>query len=470
MDESTTYPVPPAAIVVPLLALITLVLDTPPFVWHIRNRNVAASSLVFWIILTNLMNFINALLWPTDDIAQWWPGQILCDIEVKLMTAVYIGVVGSLVCIMRNLARVLNTENTVLYPSKAQKRRRAAIDMLLCFGVPCYMMIAHYIVQPSRYYIFAIAGCTPPVDRSWPKLVLMFIWPPIFSLVVVYYSVLVIHRMRKYRKEFSSILVSSNSNLTKNRFLRLFLMSVALIVVFLPVQAYLLYQNSIVPMLPYSWDLVHGDDWGDIMLFPTGGVVAFDRWIQIAFGFAIFLFFGTGQDAKEMYREWLLAIGCGRIFPSLHRSSQGGGNLTSLFGSQTSSIGSRTRLLVQKLSRHSIVHLPSKTPPPSNSAGTPSPTSERKPFGQLSPISEQGDRFSASTVTFTAPQVSPSEPVRAHARSPWLKNFLVNTHLAAPNRRMGAGLGLYGVAIEPRLGTTSDSTRRDKAEKGDSLA
>ena len=187
MDEYISFPVSPAAVAVPLLALITLILDTPPLVWHIRNRHLAAASLVFWIILTNLMNFINALLWPTDNIATWWHGKVLCDIEVKLMTAVYIGVVGSLLCIMRNLARVLDTENTVLYSSKAQKRRQLALDLTLCFGVPCYFMVAHYIVQPSRYYVFAVAGCTPPVDRSWPKLVLLFIWPPIFCLVVVYY-------------------------------------------------------------------------------------------------------------------------------------------------------------------------------------------------------------------------------------------------------------------------------------------
>ena len=188
MPQSTTYPVPPAAIAVPLLAFATLILDMPPLVWHIRNRNLAAASLVSWILLTNLMNFVNALLWPTDDVANWWPGYVFCDMEVKLMTAVYIGVVASMVCIMRNLAKVLDTKNTVLYPSRAQRKRQTAIDLLSCFGLPGYMMVAHYIVQPNRYYIFTIAGCTPSFDRSWPKLVLIFIWPPIFCLVVVYYS------------------------------------------------------------------------------------------------------------------------------------------------------------------------------------------------------------------------------------------------------------------------------------------
>ena len=187
MAESS-FPVFPAAVAVPVLALIALIIDIPPLTWHIRNRNLAASSLVCWVMLSNLMNFINALIWPTDDTAKWWGGSGLCDVEVKLMIAVTFGFVGALVCIMRNLAKVLNTKRTVLSPSRAQIRRETAIECLLCFGGPIYSIAVHYIVQPSRYYIFAISGCTPSYDNSWPKVVLILIWPPLLGVVVVYYS------------------------------------------------------------------------------------------------------------------------------------------------------------------------------------------------------------------------------------------------------------------------------------------
>ena len=184
----STFPVTPGTVAVPLLALVALTIDIPPFFWHIRNRNLAASSLVFWVFLSNLMNFINALVWPTDDVQNWWDGLVLCDIEVKLMIGATVGVVGSLACIMRNLARVLDTDRTVMSPSKAQRRRHTAIQLLFCFGGSLYLMLVHYVVQPNRYYIFAISGCTSSFDNSWPKLVLVLIWPPILCLVVVYYS------------------------------------------------------------------------------------------------------------------------------------------------------------------------------------------------------------------------------------------------------------------------------------------
>ena len=187
MDEST-FPVTPNSVAVPILALITLIIDFPPFIWHIRNRNLAASSLVFWIVITNFMNFVNPLIWPTDDIQHWWHGQVFCDIEIKIMMAANFGVVGSMACIMRNLAKALDTEHAVLSPSKAQRRRQIIIDCFFCFGGSVYVVLIHYIVQPNRYYIFAISGCTSSFDNSWPKLVLVFIWPPIICLVDAYYS------------------------------------------------------------------------------------------------------------------------------------------------------------------------------------------------------------------------------------------------------------------------------------------
>ena len=177
----------PVAIAVPLLSFMTLVLNVPPFIWHVKNRNLPATCLVFWVVISNLFNFINALIWPTDDVTNWWHGAVLCDIEVKLTNAATLGLTGSVACIMRSLAMALDTKRTVLMHSRAQRRRQLAFEMIFCFGLPVYMIIIHYVVQPSRYYIFAIAGCTPSFDNSWPSVVLVYIWPPIFCLVDAYY-------------------------------------------------------------------------------------------------------------------------------------------------------------------------------------------------------------------------------------------------------------------------------------------
>ena len=176
------------AVVVPTLAFLIILFCIPPFVWHVKNRNLAASSLVFWIVLTNLFNFVNSLIWTNDDLDAWWRGYVLCDIEVKLMNAANVGIPSSVTAIMRSLALVLDTERTVLRPTSAQRKRKLALDILLCFGGPAYVILVHYFVQNIRYYIFAISGCVPGFDNSWPSIVLVHIWSPVFSLVDVYYS------------------------------------------------------------------------------------------------------------------------------------------------------------------------------------------------------------------------------------------------------------------------------------------
>ena len=186
MDQSTI--VSASAIAVPLLSFIALIIDLPPLVWHIRNHNLAASCLVFWVMVDNFMNLTNALIWPTDDIATWWNGKIFCDIQVKLRAAVGIGCVSTLVSIMRSLAKILDTENTVLSPSKGYKRKEVVIDLLLCVGLPISMMPMQYIVQPTRYWIMTVMGCIAPADRSWPSIVLVAMWPLLASIGAVYNS------------------------------------------------------------------------------------------------------------------------------------------------------------------------------------------------------------------------------------------------------------------------------------------
>ena len=321
----------------PILSLIAIFLDIPPFVWHVKNRNLPAASLVFWILLPLSFDFINALIWPTDDTSKWWCGYGLCDVEVKFLLASTTGLPGSLAGIMRNLALILDTENTVLVQSLTQRRKKLVAEILLSFGFPIYMICIHYIVQPTRYYIFAIAGCVTSFDDSWPTVILVWIWPSLLCFMAAYYSsksipspffwsyssfvVLVTVRMLKYRRDFSSILESSNSNLTKSRFKRLFFMSATMVLIVLPVELYTLYRSVSFPLIQYDWKAIHGSSWSEIIMVPTGGKVFYDHWIHIAIAFALFFFFGLGKDAIRMYRRWLSKVGFDAIFPLLREDS-----------------------------------------------------------------------------------------------------------------------------------------------------
>lgn len=184
MDDHKRYP---QAVVLPVLSFFSIILAIPPLVLHGKNRNFPATTLIFWSIIFNLFNIINAFIWPTDDMAPRWDGAGLCDIEVKLMAASYMGIPGSLVCIFRSLAVVLDTDRATLVPSKGQRWRNRFMEILFCVAVPVVAMITQTVWQKSRYILYAISGCVNDYDESWVSFMLAWIWPPIICLIAAYY-------------------------------------------------------------------------------------------------------------------------------------------------------------------------------------------------------------------------------------------------------------------------------------------
>lgn len=93
---------------------------------------------------------------------------------------------------------------------------------------------------------------------------------------------------------------------------------------------------SMYPFWYYCNEMVlRGGDYqynlGMIFTFPSGGEVHIDKWGQIAMGYVTFLLFGTGTDAHNTYKKMLLAIGLGRIFPSLYVMRESGSSTPSSF-------------------------------------------------------------------------------------------------------------------------------------------
>jgi pheromone a factor receptor len=338
--DTIHYPLSTAAVLIPVLSGIAIILDLLSIIWHIRNRNIGASALIFWLIVLNLINFSNAIIWRRDNILHWWNGSIYCDIQVRLLIGATFGALpGALICIMKALARVLDTKRTVVSCGAVDRKRQCIMDCLLCFGLPVFFTVIAYVVQGARYWISGISGCDFAVDRSWPSLVLMIIWPPIMLLICSYYAgkfflttissnhkltrhqtALIIFRLYRYKSQVSGLLELNRT--TRSRFLRLFIMCAIVIVFLLPSSFYQLewfLTATTPPMHRYSWSYVHSD-WNHIYMFPSyGSPVHWDRWMWISCGYIVFLCFGIGREARAMYRDWLLAIGLGRYFSYLEK-------------------------------------------------------------------------------------------------------------------------------------------------------
>jgi len=166
---------------------LSVILLSVPLAWHLRNKNPPAICLIFWIILFNTMSFTNALIWGGDDFANSWSGIGFCDVEIKLIIASASGTMAAAAAISRSLARIMS-DNVSIIKTKSVRRRELIQDLLICFTIPAWMVTAHYIVQPNRYYIVGIIGCQPSVDNSWPTIVLLYMWPPTIALIAAYYA------------------------------------------------------------------------------------------------------------------------------------------------------------------------------------------------------------------------------------------------------------------------------------------
>ena len=185
LPDNTVYP---AAVLIPLFSLLVFFLDLGPFVWHCQKRHLAQASLIGWLLVLNLINFLNAVIWPRDDYINWWNGEGLCDIEVRLMVGAMIAVPGSVTCIMRDLANVMDTKRMSASTMDQNRGRKMIIDVLLCVGLPIWYMIIFFTVHTGRYYIFSIQGCYFPLDSSWVSVALIMIWPPVLSVLSAYYA------------------------------------------------------------------------------------------------------------------------------------------------------------------------------------------------------------------------------------------------------------------------------------------
>ena len=285
-------------------------------------------------------------------------------------------------------------------------------------------------------------------------------------------------RIRKYRREFAAILRCSNSGLNKSRFLRLFFMCLVLTTLGVPVQFFVLYKNCMYPMIPYSWSRIHGPAWWDIILIPTNGSVTFDRWIQLAVGLTIFVFFGLGHDAMKMYRRCLVKLGFGKVFPSLLAPTHPSDRQPSIL-SETGSFSSRAYSFVKAKvfrtsatssgyvqclsfsSRHRPANsLNSHERASSNATSTITPSSspnpKQHPFSPTSALATVSDTCtdepSGSTPNEKAAvssSTTPARPEPAHADPSRLARFLANAQISGPYNGIHATSLFSGVQRQP---------------------
>ena len=185
--DGSTLPAPGSttvnAILLPICAALLIAANYVPLVLLLKVKKLAACALVVVLAIENAITFINAIIWPNDNTANWYSGVGLCDVQVAIRIPLTTLLASSSAYLSWDLAKALDTDNPCLYEAQKSRRRRIAIELLFCFAVPVLQVALQYIVLTNRFAVATIYGCTGYWDNSWPSVVILAIWPPIFALM-----------------------------------------------------------------------------------------------------------------------------------------------------------------------------------------------------------------------------------------------------------------------------------------------
>lgn len=292
-------------------SFIGFVFLIPPLVWHIKSHNIPAVSLIFWIMVTTLTGFIDAIIWGGEDFYEVYDGKGYCDVTIRLKIGVSSGKLCALAGLAFQLLMILRANNPAFMDNRSKPK--VITDVCICWITPIFVMATSYIVQGKRIVILKYDGCNPVFAPTWVTLVLVSMWNLIWAVVAVILALLTIITYIRKRRDIKDLLKCSNSGLNIRRFARLLIFNLLLITVLLPLTVFYFVQDSMKFQGPFIWDIIHAPQWGETFYMLVDPKNLYDKYINFGLSIIAFLIFGVGSEALDMYRLALIHMKINRI-------------------------------------------------------------------------------------------------------------------------------------------------------------
>ncbi|KAI1346919.1 GPCR fungal pheromone mating factor [Xylaria sp. FL0043] len=314
-----------------ILAFIGILLCWVPLRLLIRNGEFAVVVLIIDVAIMNLFTILNSLIWHDDNWSTWWDGTGLCDIEVYLSGPLQTIYAASIFAVMYHLAQQVKV--TGAGRDRSLRTRRNLIQAAIIFPVPFVQLLFTYFDLAQRYIIGTLIGCSAVYDSSWPKTLVFDAPPAVFAVLSVPYAILLWRRYHTITKQTRGILKSnSQASIRANRTrLRLYNMSLSILVVYLPVMLYYFVSNikeTLSSYRKYDYNRMRWSatpyPWETILFVPSWLVpssIMNQPWIPIATTAAIVAFFGMTTEALQTYRQYAEYLGFGTCWSKLRKGS-----------------------------------------------------------------------------------------------------------------------------------------------------
>ncbi|KAF8468718.1 STE3-like pheromone receptor [Russula ochroleuca] len=302
-----------------VFSFIGFVLCAIPFYWHFKAWNTGTCLFMIWAGLGCLMQCINSIVWNGNMINRV---PVYCDISSRIQIAQNVAIPACSLCINRRLYKVATAK--VMMPTDAEKRRAVIQDLMIGVGLPILQIIAQYIVSSNRYNIFEDFGPSSSSVLTPLTFVLIYAWPVAIGTVSLFYCVSAICAFYKRQRLFKQM--TSHSQFSRGRYLRLMALSATEMFGTIPLGTYIIVVSAKAGVTPWQgWAATHSN-YSEVIQIASfiwrsdpgmaNGLEMF-RWSLVACAFVFFAFFGftdeTRQFYRRMYKPIASRIGCSRF-------------------------------------------------------------------------------------------------------------------------------------------------------------
>ncbi|WWC89812.1 uncharacterized protein L201_004738 [Kwoniella dendrophila CBS 6074] len=204
-------------------SILATILALYPLPWHIRTRNIATLSMIFWMTCLNMVHNVNCVAWDQNS-----------DVKAKvwgdISTTIIVGYNYALPTAHLLLAKQLESLTTLrphspLYDEKT-KRNHFIIALSVTFLAPIVGILVHLTNMDRRFYVVESFGPMPATYWNNWGVFWMAILPILIALVCAGYTMMALVNIIRRRKQMLSM-VATGSSVNKEQFVRLMFLTIA---------------------------------------------------------------------------------------------------------------------------------------------------------------------------------------------------------------------------------------------------
>ncbi|GME71618.1 unnamed protein product [[Candida] boidinii] len=283
---------------------ISIAVNTPSLIFHIRSKNVPAIMLIVCIEIMLIKYLVDTIIWGGSDYKTVWDGKVWCDIMVRLQIGAPFGCLCSLFAMLLNLYIILRADKLTLKWFN-HKKIKLAIELLICLFFPILIMGISYFAQVMRYSIFKCSGCQFPSTLDSVSVLVFTAWLLVWSALCLIMAALTLFEFFKKRKDTKDI-VHCNSGLSMSKFVRLLIFCFSILFIMVPFVIYSAV-NLLAGVSPQFYNPSYHTKifWNVVIRYPYDYKVDIERYKYIISAFFSFFLFGFGSDAIDMYKSGL---------------------------------------------------------------------------------------------------------------------------------------------------------------------